>query len=242
MQRLVEEYLVFLHETKQVSDNTYASYKRDLKKLAQYLMKDGNISVLDIDDTMIQSYMDHLKEQGYASTTITRSFIAIKSFFKFLCHKNYLENNPSNHIKLPKATGKKNDVLTREEMKTLLTHPVVFSFKGLRDRAMLLLLYETKMSISELVKLKAETIDFERSILICGKDGRKKEFVLNNETKESLAVYVNYKKFAKDDWLFPNRYGKPMSRQGFWKTIKNYAKEVGIDKDITLFAIKQGEI
>lgn len=242
MQRLVEEYLVFLHDTKQVSDNTYASYKRDLKKLAQFLMKAGVVSVLDIDDTMIQSYMDHLKEQGYASTTITRSFIAIKSFFKFLCHENYLENNPSNHIKLPKASGKPNAVLTREEMRNLLTPPVVFSFKGLRDRAMLLLLYETKISISELVKLKAESIDFERSILICGKDGRKKEFVLNNETKEALAVYVDYKKFAKDDWLFPNRYGKPMSRQGFWKTIKNYAKAIGIDKDITLFSIKQGEI
>lgn len=242
MQSLVEEYLVFLHETKQVSDNTYASYKRDLKKLAQYLIQSGVVLVSDIDDTMIQSYIDHLREQGYASTTITRSFIAIKSFFKFLCLKNYLENNPSSHIKLPKATSKPNAVLSKEEMKVLLTPPVVFSFKGLRDRAMLLLLYETKISISELVKLKAKSIDFERSILICGKDGRQKEYVLNDETREALAVYVNYKRFSKDDWLFPNRYGQPMSRQGFWKIIKNYAKEVGIDKDITLFSIKQGEI
>lgn len=242
MERLVDEYLVFLHDTKQVSDNTYASYKRDLKKLVQYLNKDGILDIKEVDSVKIQDYMDYLKGQGYASTTITRSFIAIKSFFQFLCNRGYMETNPTNLIKLPKAKSKPNTVLTKEEMKALLAPSVVFSFKGLRDRAMLLLLYDTKISISELVRLKVKAIDFEHSKLICLKDNFKREYLINADVKEALEVYIRYKKLSGEDWLFPNRYGDPMSRQGFWKAIKNYAKEVGIEKDITLFSIKQGEI
>ena len=150
--------------------------------------------------------------------------------------------NPSHQIKLPKAVSKPNTVLSKDEMERLVSKPAAFSFKGLRDRAMLLLLYDTKISISDLVRLRISSIDFERSILVCDKEGHKCEYSLNPNTKEAIDVYVRYRNMENDDWLFPNRYGNPMSRQGFWKTIKNYAKEIGIEKEITLFSIKQGEI
>lgn len=242
MERLVDEYLVFLHDTKQVSENTYASYKRDLKKLVQYLNEESIPDITKVDTPVMQNYINYLEDNDYAASTITRSFIAIKSFFRFLCNKGYMDANPSNQIKLPKAASKPNAVLSREEMKRLVNKPVVFSFKGLRDRAMLLLLYDTKISISELVRLKVGSIDFEHSILVFSKEGQKCEYQLNDSTKEALDIYVRYREMGDGDWLFPNRYGNPMSRQGFWKTIKNYAKEVGIEKEITLFSIKQGEI
>lgn len=242
MIKLVDEYLVFLHNGKQVSENTFKSYSRDLKKLIVFLEKNEIDELVKVDSGILQSYMNHLQEYEYASSTITRSFIAIKSLFAYLCDKEYMDTNPAIGIKLPKAEGTPNLVLNKAEMEKLLNPPVVFSFKGLRDRAMLLLLYNTKISISELVKLKVSAIDFDNNCLNCFDSRHGKTYPLNEDTKEALMTYVDYRKLGVDDWLFPNRYGNPMSRQGFWKTIKNYAKEIGIEKDITLYSIKQGEL
>ena len=242
MVKLVDEYLFFLHNGKQVSENTYKSYSRDLKKLVVFLEENGIEDLTKVDNEMLQSYMDYLQKYDYAASTITRSFIAIKSFYTYLCDKEYLDVNPAIGMILPKASGIPNPVLNKEEMERLLNPPVVFSFKGLRDRAMLLLLYNTKISISDLVKLKVSTVDFERECLICLNSKHQKAYPMNTETKEALETYIKYRKLQPEDWLFPNRYGNPMSRQGFWKTIKNYAKEIGIEKEITLYSIKQGEL
>jgi len=242
MIKLVDEYLVFLHNRKQVSENTFKSYSRDLKKLITFLESKGIKELSEVDSETLQSYMNHLKDYDYASSTITRSFIAIKSLFSYLCDIEYMDRNPVIGIKPPKAEGVPNPILTKTEMEKLLTPPVVFSFKGLRDRAMLLLLYNTKISISELVKLKVAAIDFERNCLTCLTNKHRKIYAMNEDTKEALETYIEYRKLESKDWLFPNRYGNPMSRQGFWKTIKNYAKEIGIEKEITLYSIKQGEL
>ncbi len=242
MIRLVDEYLVFLHNGKQVSDNTYKSYSRDLKKLVSYLEKNGIVELKAVNSDMLQSYMNYLQSYDYAASTITRSFIAIKSLYQYLCDIHYMDSNPVVGIKLPKAEGNPTPVLNKAEMEKLLNPPVVFSFKGLRDRAMVLLLYNTKISISELVKLKVSAVDFYNGCLVCSNGKHVKTYSMNEDTKEALETYIGYRKLEASDWLFPNRYGNPMSRQGFWKTIKNYAKEYGIEKDITLYSIKQGEL
>ena len=242
MIKLVDEYLVFLHNEKQVSDNTYKSYSRDLKKLVSYLEKNGVRELREIDSDVLQSYMNYLQSCDYAASTITRSFIAIKSLYQYLCDIHYMDLNPAIGMKLPKAEGNPTPVLNKAEMERLLNPPVVFSFKGLRDRAMVLLLYNTKISISELVKLKVSAVDFEKGCLVCFVNKQVKTYPMNEDTKEALETYIEYRKLEPEDWLFPNRYGNPMSRQGFWKIIKNYAKESGIEKDITLYSIKQGEL
>jgi len=242
MVKLVDEYLYFLHNGKQVSENTFKSYSRDLKKLVIFLEKNGLDDLGEVDSRILQSYMNYLQEYDYAASTITRNFIAIKSLYAYLCERKYIDNNPAIGIKLPKADGSPNLVLNKMEMEKLLNPPVVFSFKGLRDRAMLLLLYNTKISITDLVKLKVNAVDFEKECLVCFNGKYQKEYPMNYDTKEALETYIQYRKLEPEDWLFPNRYGNPMSRQGFWKTIKNYAKEVGIEKDITLYSIKQGEL
>ena len=242
MNNFLEEYLVYLRYEKQVSDNTYSSYGRDLKKWLAYLAQNGVNRIQDVKQKHLQDYIDYLNREEYAPTTVTRSFIAMKSFLKFLCMRGVLSENPAGMIELPKAFVKPNLKLTKKEMDTLLNPPVVFSFKGLRDRAMLLLLYNTKISISDMVRLKVSAIDFEQNRLVYEKDGQCKTCSFGPEVEEALSVYIEYKRLTKDEWLFPNRYGNPMSRQGFWKTIKTYASDLGIEKDITLYSIKQGEI
>jgi integrase/recombinase XerD len=213
-----------------------------LKKLVIFLEQKGISDFKDVDSAVLQSYMDYLIEYDYAASTITRNFIAIKSLFSYLCDIEYTDMNPAIGIKLPKVEGTPNTILNKEEMEKLLNPPVVFSFKGLRDRAMLLLLYNTKISISELVKLKVSAIDFNKNCLISTNNKQKKVYSMSDDAKEALTTYIEYRRLSSDDWLFPNRYGTPMSRQGFWKTIKNYAKEIGIEKEITLYSIKQGEL
>ena len=242
MEILVDEYLEYLRDTKQVSNNTYSSYRRDLKKLVQYLKEQNIFEITNVKSETIQAYLNYLKGSGYAVATITRNFIAVRSFFRFLYSRGKIEKNPSEWIQLPKVKSNPSTVLSRAEMEALLKQPVGLSFKGLRDRAMLLLLYDTKISISELVNLKVEELDFtqDRIVLNSGDNGRRYSF--HNQTKEALEEHIHYAELTKEDWLFPNRYGKPMSRQGFWKIVKNYAKEAGIEKEITLYSIKQGEV
>lgn len=242
MEMLVNEYLKYLRDKKQVSDNTFSSYRRDLKKLIKYLTEQGILDLTKVTNDTIQDYLAHLKESNYAIATITRNFIAVRSFFRFLYNAGYIEKNPSEWIQLPKGKSNPNTVLTKEEMEDLLKQSAGVSFKGLRDKAMLLLLYDTKVSISELVTLKVEDINFGSSRIegIGGENGRSYPF--HQKTWEALKEHIHYSSLKPTDWLFPNRYGNPMSRQGFWKTVKNYAKEAKIEKEITLYSIKQGEV
>lgn len=240
MEKLIEKYLLFLHNGKHVSKNTYLSYQRDLKKWLSYMQDKELTDISQVDGRLLQQYFDNLEEQGYASSTRARKIIVIKSLFRYLCMEGDVESNPANEVHIPKAVTKPNVVLSKTEMKKLLEQPMVQSFKGLRDRAMLLVLYDTKISISRLVQLKIESVDMERQCLVCLEKGQ--EYVLKNVTKDVLQNYLQCKELKKSEWLFPNRYGKPMSRQGFWKIIKNYTQELGMEKDITLFSIKQGEV
>lgn len=242
MEILVNEYLEYLRDKKKVSDNTFSSYRRDLKKLVQYLKEQDILDLTKVTSDTIQEYLTYLKENNYAIATITRNFIAVKSLFRFLFNCGYIEQNPSEWIQLPKVKSNPNTVLTKEEMAALLQQSTGVSFKGLRDKAMLLLLYDTKISISELVNLKVGNINFDHSRIdvVGGENGRTYPF--HEKTSDALKEHIQYSSLKKSDWLFPNRYGNPMSRQGFWKTVKNYAKEANIEKEITLYSIKQGEV
>ena len=242
MDMLVDEYLRYLRDKKQVSDNTFSSYRRDIKKLIQYLSERDIREITKVRSDTIREYLNYLKESDYATSTITRNFIAVRSFFRYIYDRGYIPVNPSEWIQLPKGKSKPNIVLSKEEMEALLKQPTGLSFKGLRDRAMLLLLYDTKISISELVNLKVEELDFSHDRIICKGQENGKVYPFHKQTREALKEHIKYAALSKEAWLFPNRYGKPMSRQGFWKIVKNYAKEAGIEKEITLYSIKQGEI
>lgn len=240
MEILVNKYLKYLQEKKQVSDNTFLSYRRDLKKLMQYLKEQDILDIGEVTSDTIQEYLIYLNENNYAIATITRNFIAVRSFFRFLFHNGEIAQNPSEWIQLPKVESQPNLVVTKEEMEDLLKQSAGLSFKGLRDKAMLLLLYDTKISISDLVNLKVEEIDFDSCRIEEVSSG--KVYPFHQKTKDALQEHIDYSGLKKMDWLFPNRYGNPMSRQGFWKTVKNYAKEANLEKEITLYSIKQGEI
>ena len=126
-------------------------------------------------------------------------------------------------------------------MAALLNQLAEFSLKGMRDRAMLITLYDTRIAISNMVNLKVQDVDFMHNRVNLSKKNEMDFYPFHDQTREILTNYIDSAGLTQNDWLFPNRYGNPMSRQGFWKIVKNYARKSGIPKDITLCSIKQGK-
>lgn len=239
MQNLIEEFILKLHNEKNTSSNTEMSYKRDLKKLYEYL--DGNnineITLITEED--LEKYIDYLNEIGRAATTVSRSIASMKAYFGYLYDEGVVPNNPAQKLKSPKIIKKTPEVLSVKEIDALLKQPSRTTPKELRDKSMLELLYATGMRVTELITLKTEDVNIKLEYIVC--HDRKKERLIpfGTEAKEALIRYLNDGRQlllgdnTDSNVLFPNCSGGEMSRQGFWKLIKAYGKKAGIKAEIT---------
>ncbi len=239
MEREIEAFITYLHNIKKTSPNTEMSYKRDLTKMRIYLeLTAGLPAVCDVTEENLKKYIGYLERKKFKSSTISRSVASIKAFYHYLLKEGLVKTDVSECLKAPKVERKAPGILSAEEMEKLLEQPAGDSYKELRDSAMLELLYATGIRVSELIGLKMSDVNMHMGFLIC-RDGDKERMVsFSNEVREALYQYLTK---ARDhmaanearDILFVNCSGTPMSRQGFWKLIKGYAKKAGITKDIT---------
>ena len=231
-------FIDYLKETKNASESTVSSYQRDLKKLETYLSDHGVMDVENVTSTNLNSYILYLEKQGLATATVSRNVASMKAFFHYACSKRRIESDPSETIKAPHIEKKLPEILTMEETARLLEQPSVDSPKGLRDKAMLELLYATGMRVSELITMKMNDVNLPLNYLIC-RDGEKERVIpFGTSARHALEDYLRdgREKLLKgidSDCLFVNCSGKVMSRQGFWKLIKQYAAKAGITADIT---------
>ncbi|MDY3249025.1 MAG: site-specific tyrosine recombinase XerD [Candidatus Choladocola sp.] len=231
-------FIDYLKETKNASESTVSSYQRDLKKLETYLSDHGVVDVENVTSTNLNSYILYLEKQGLATATVSRNVASMKAFFHYACSKRRIESDPSETIKAPHIEKKMPEILTMEETARLLEQPSVDSPKGLRDRAMLELLYATGMRVSELITMKMDDINLPLNYLIC-RDGEKERVIpFGTSARHALEDYLRVGrdtllKGRESEYLFVNCSGKVMSRQGFWKLIKQYAAKAGITADIT---------
>ena len=241
MEQLIESYVTYLSDVKHSSQNTIQSYNRDLHKMQEYFRENGISGVEDINATSLGSYVLYLENSGMSTATVSRSIASIRSFFVFLLGRGIIDHNPTELIKPPKVEKRSPDVLTVEEVNLLLQQPSGRSPKEIRDKAMLELLYATGLRVSELLSLKLEDIDLEMNYITCSDGGKYRIIPIESEASEALSVYIRdvRPEMVKDgDYLFANIKGEPMSRQGFWKIIKYYARKAEIDKDITPHMIR----
>lgn len=234
----IHDYISYLHNVKQVAYNTEISYKRDLKKAANYLQAEGCTDPKDVTAESLDKYIAYLQSEKKSAATVSRNVAALRSFFQYLKEKKAIPSDPSSELKPPKVEKKEPSILTVDEVDRLLSQPNTRTFKGLRDRAMLELLYATGIRVSELIGLKQSDVDVERGYLVC-REGRKERFIpFGESTRSALLAYTDH---ARDvllgnrtcDDLFVNCSGGTMSRQGFWKVLKSYASAAGISMDIT---------
>lgn len=239
MEIAIQNFISYLHNTKKTSGNTEVSYERDLKKMMQYFVGEQNIGeVSQITETSLNSYMLYLERNHFAASTVSRSVASMRAFFQYLYKEHLITADPAEHLKPPKVEKKMPEILSVEEVDLLLRQPSAATPKGIRDKAMLEMLYATGIRVSELINLKLSDVNLTVGYITC-RDAEKERIIpFGNAAKKALQAYLNGVRdsFIHDDSckeLFTNCSGKLMSRQGFWKVLKAYAKSAGIEKDIT---------
>ena len=236
----INSFIEYLKEVKHSSENTVASYRRDLRKLDSYL-NSNKISLKDVNSTSLNTYILRLEKEGMSSATVSRNVASIRSFFTFLLNKGLIKSNPTETIKPPKVEKKAPETLSIEEVTLLLDQPVGDSNKEIRDKAMLELLYATGMRVTELISIKFQDVDMSMNFVQCIDNGKARIIPFENAAKNALTKYIiNVRPVMCGDseYLFTNCKGEQMTRQGFWKIIKLYATRAGIDKDITPHMIR----
>lgn len=231
-------FISYLHNIKKTSNNTELSYKRDLGKMRQYLEENGISGLNDITEEVLDSYIVYLEENQFAAATISRNIASIKAFFHYLAKEAVIEKDISVGLKAPKIEKKMPEILTPEEVIWLLEQPKGDTPKEIRDKAMLELLYATGIRVTELITLKVSDVNLQMGFIVC-RDGSKERVIpFGAAAKKAMTNYLDKARNVmlfdlQSDILFVNCSGQPMSRQGFWKLIKYYAKKAGIMADIT---------
>lgn len=238
MEKHIQEFILYLRDVKQKSKNTELSYARDLKKLNIFCADLGIMSASDVTDEVIAQYVAHMNNEGMKPTTISRNIASAKAFFSFLLENGYVNHNPVMATKAPKIEKKLPEILTMDETVRLLEQPSSDSPKGLRDRAMLELLYATGIRVSELINLRLSDLNMKSDFMVCRDSNKERVIPFGAVAKDAVKNYLKKGRPAmvedeSIELLFTNCSGQPMSRQGFWKLIKGYGKKAGIQCELT---------
>lgn len=236
----IREFIEYLEYEKGLSANSQAAYRRDLEKFAAFLVQEGrNASPEAVNKQDIMAYLTWQLDNGSAHSSIARSLSSIKTFSKFLILEGRAVSNPASELETPRIKRHLPVVLSVEEVDMLMETPRVILPLGLRDRAMLELMYGTGVRVSELLGLNIEDINMTAGFLRCLGKGRKERIVPVNQTairwverymSQSRSVLL---KRAANRTLFLNARGSAMTRQGFFKILAGYAQKAQLEKSIT---------
>lgn len=238
MEQQIENFIFFLQVERGLAKNTLVSYRQDLQGFSQYLLQ-AKTSWEKVNRDILVGYMEKLRNQGRASSTIARQMAAIRSFYHFLNAEQLLLDDPTVTLEAPRLGKKLPHVLSVNEVDRLLGQPRVSKSGGVRDKAMLELLYATGLRVSELISLNLDDINLENRFLRCmGKRSKERVVPVGKVAVGWLQEYLSRArgKLTQDpeeNALFVNHLGTRMTRQGFWKLIKGYARSAGITKEIT---------
>lgn len=238
MNTYVKEYTSFMTDIRHKSLNTVESYKRDVTQYISYLDGTGVTDISSTTKTTVLSYLLYLQKEGRASSTVSRTLASLRSYYLFMMQNGVVKSNPTSNLEAPHVEKKIPKILSGEEVELLLEQPKDCDNKGIRDKAMLELLYATGIRVSELINLDVSDVNVPMSFVRC-KGGKKERIIpMGHQAKDALENYINNvrKYMVKDEnetALFVNCSGARLSRQGYWKLIKYYQHIAGIETDIT---------
>jgi integrase/recombinase XerD len=233
---LLQQYSTFLSVERGLSPNTLEGYRRDLEDFLEYLLVVGE-EPLGVGPRIFSGYLMHLASRGLAPSTIRRRFSALRGFYAFMMETGLILWDPTEDVDTPKTWKTLPHVLDLSEVERLLEAPPPQTPLGLRDRAMLELLYATGVRVSELVGLKLMDVDLEEGLVRLQGKGQKERVVpMGQEAIDWLKGYLQvWREMDKkgSPYLFLTTRGGPMTRQRFWQLVKSYARAVGITKRIS---------
>lgn len=235
----IDSFIKYLAVERGLADNTMESYYRDLKYWEKFLKQNQITNLAEVDEHLIILYLMNLKQEGKAVTTVSRHLASIKTFYKFLLGENIVASNPTSNLETPKTGMRLPQVMTEDEVERLLQQPNLNTPMGIRDKAMLELLYATGLRVSELVSLDIDQVNLDVGYLRCMGKGSKERIVpIGSVATEYLKLYLQKSRtrLAKRNSLnalFLNHLGTRLTRQGFWKILKKYVQEAGIKTNVT---------
>lgn len=240
---MFSEFLNYLLVERGLAENTIVSYRFDLENFNTYL-KSSQKDILQVSRLDILKYLQYLHEEKMAQASVARHLAAVKAFYRFLFAEHHVKSDPTEDLETPKLAKHLPKDLTNEEIQSLLEAPEDFKVIGMRDKAMLELLYATGMRVSELVGLNTTDIDLEAEYVRCFGKGSKERIVpigqmaikaLKKYLQDARGILLRENKLFRnvENILFLNAKGKRLTRQGFWLILKGYAEKIGLNKKIT---------
>ena len=237
----IEDYIHFIRVERQLSNNTLASYRRDLVAYAQHLQEVQQVkSFNEVTRAHILLHLQNLRTEGKTARTVARHISSIRSFHQFLLREKVTTTDPTVHLEMPQLEQKLPKVLSIEEIDALISAPDCSKPQGIRDVAMLELLYASGMRISELIELNLEDIHLTMGFVrVFGKGGKERIIPLGRGALNAVSKYLERARYElqgnypKTDALFINRRGKRLTRQGCWKLLKQHAQAAHIQKELT---------
>ena len=236
-EELLQTYIEYLSVEKGLSQNTLLSYARDIQKLFEFFEGQG-IDGTKIEEKDLIKFVHAQSRVGLSARSLARLISSLKSYYSFLLLEGVLSTNPTANLSAPKIWFSLPNFLTVKEVEQLLEQPDENDARGCRDRAMLELLYATGLRVSELVALKIKDVNLESGFLIClGKGGKERIVPLGNSASQAVRKYLSDARFKlwkkESDSLFLTSRGKAFTRQGFWKMLKQYGQQAGLDQKVS---------
>ena len=241
---LIDRFLNYLLVEKGLAQKTLDAYSRDIIRYRNFLAENKSHAFSEEDTPLILKHLILLRKEGLQARSRARHLVAIRGFYRFLVQEKILQNDPAGLIDLPRSGLKLPQVLSREEIERLLDAPNTDKPIGVRDAAMLELLYAAGLRVSELINLKLQDINLEAGyVRIFGKGSRERIVPIGGHAREKVLTYlktVRSKRLPQTTgpYLFIARGTKPMTRQGFWKLLRRYAMQAGLQKKITPHSLR----
>ena len=231
---LIESFLDSLYIEKGLSQNTVQSYKNDITSFAFWVDESINLPLVRISKIDINKYISQLFKNGLKSSSVNRKISTIKSFFIFLLKKKHILVSPVEDIEMIKQEKYLPISMSEKEVELLLESPNLDSFIGIRDRAMIEMLYATGMRVSELINLKITDIDHNRLVVkVMGKGSKERLIPYGEVASDYLNVYLKNRKEINSNEIFLSNRGKKITRSAFWNRIKLYLKKENLKESIS---------
>ncbi len=238
LEKSLRDFEAYLKKEKNASSNTLSSYMRDLRQFGEWLLKTAELDLPRATDGEIAAYYRYLRTAGKSQATVTRCSATLRCYYAHLIDKRKLRENPARLVELDRQKRKLPQILSSSEVELFLEQPDLKEAKGIRDKAMLELLYATGIRVSELIGLDIGDVNLTVGFIRCRSGEKERVIPMYKVAVKALKDYMDSVRpamveEADEPALFVNVGGSRMSRQGFWKIVKSYQKKAGIDKEIT---------
>jgi integrase/recombinase XerD len=241
---VIDTYITYLRDVRRMSPNTVESYARDLGLLGTFADKRG-VDVEALERRDLEAFVRQMMSSGLAPRSVARAVACVRGFYRFVAVEQKQDGSPADDLRPPRAWAALPKFLSLEEVDRLLAQPDTSTARGLRDKALIEVLYATGLRVSELVALRAGDLNLDEGYLTCiGKGDKQRMVPLGHEAADWVRRYIRDGRPAMlrkktSPWLFVNaRDGGPLSRVGFWKVLKEYGIKAGISRDLSPHALR----